>query len=166
MKYEIIYPTEEDINKMDRIAVRLFGEADTNMAEPNIENARKLISLEKNNSICFKDGDDPIAWSAVLPTSKKDMVDFLDRKLSERDLFEKSIASPSFEALYLFVVVVMPDYRKQGLGISLIKHQIKYFQDKYNIKDFYAWAFSPEGEKLILSLQKDLSMDISYIRKV
>lgn len=41
------------------------------IVEPTLENDLKISTLERNNFICYKKDNEPIAWSLVLPTSKK-----------------------------------------------------------------------------------------------
>ena len=124
---KISFPNQSEIEETNKIAEELFGtEKDETQAKPTLENALELISIEKNNFICLKDGDKIIAWSVVLPTSKESMEHFLKGKINERELFDISVPNPSFEALYLTAVIVLPQYRKKGIGSSLIKKQIEY----------------------------------------
>lgn len=166
MKYKIKYPTEKDVEKMNKIAVEFFGTEDKTMVDPTTENAKKMIVLEKNTFVYYKKDDEPISWSLVLPTSKENARQFLAEEITERELFDKSAENPSFESLYLFAAVTVPNYRKKGLGSSLMKYQIDYFKKKYQIKDFYAWTLSKEGKALIKSLKRDVEPTIRFISKV
>ena len=167
MKGKISFPNISDIKKTNRIAERLFGtKEDKTQAKPTLKNALKLISIEKNNFICLKDGDKIIAWSVVLPTSIKAMKRFLERKINERELFAISMSQPFFETLYLTAVIVLPEYRKKGIGSSLMKKQIVYFKKKYGIGDFYALTLTEEGKKLIKAVERDLHIKISTLGKV
>jgi len=166
MDYKIKYPANKDIEKMNRIALELFGPGGDSMVEPNLENAEKLISLEKNNLICFKENNQPISWALVLPTSREKAERFLKKEITELELFNRSVEKPLFESLYLFSVVTLPDYRKRGLSSRLVKYQIEYFRNKYKIKDFYAWALNPEGKSLIESLKKNVEPRIRIISEV
>lgn len=130
------------------------------------KNDSVLQDLEHNNFICYKENGTPIAWSLVLPTSKEVKDKFLRGEINENHLFELSIKNPSFESLYLFVVIVLPVYRQKGLAKKLMSYQIKYFQDKYNINDFFAWIFSTEGEKLVKSLERNNLIKIDFISRI
>lgn len=166
MKYKIEYPTKIDIEKMNKVATDIFGNGDETMVNPTPENDKRIIALEENTFVCYKKNNTPVAWSLVLPTSKENAKQFLDKEITERELFDTSTQNPSFESLYLFVVVTMPDYRKKGLGSSLMKYQIDYFKNKYKIKNFYAWALNNEGKSLIESLKRDIEPTIRFISKV
>jgi ribosomal protein S18 acetylase RimI-like enzyme len=166
MEFTIQYPTREDFLKMNEQALKEFGIPDENMVAPTLENDLSVQGLEKNNFICYKENGIPIAWSLVLPTSKEIKDKFLKEEINERQLFEVSIKNPSFESLYLFVVIVLPEYRQKGLAKELMSYQVKYFQDKYKITDFFAWIFSAEGEKLVKSLEGDNIIKIDYISRI
>src|SRR3989338_10686382 len=99
---KISYPTIEDSAQMNVVAEEIFGaEEDTTQTKPTIENALKLIAIDKNNFVCVKDGEKIIAWTVTLPTSKQNMNEFLDGKITERELSERSKKNHSFETLYL-----------------------------------------------------------------
>jgi hypothetical protein len=165
MKFDIEYPSEEDFFKMEKYALEEFGIPDENMIPPDLENDLRVQSLEKRNFVCYKKNSIPIAWSLVLPTSKNIKDRFLKREINEKQLLGESIKNPSFESLYLFAAIVLPEYRMQGLAGNLMSYQIKYFQDKYKITDFFAWVFTIEGERLIKSLEKSNSIQVEYIKK-
>ncbi len=166
MTYKIEYPTEKDFLEMDNYYLKEFGTPDKYLVEANLENDLKIQNLEINNIVCFKDNEKPIAWSIVLPTSRGSKTKFLNREITENQLFEDSINNQSFESLYIFAAIVLPNYRKRGFAKELARYQINYFKSTYKITDYFAWIFSPEGEKLIKSLESHNSIKIDYISKV
>jgi hypothetical protein len=164
---EIIYPDENDIVTTNKVAVELFGtDDDPDQAQPTLHNALSLINLEKNNFLCIKDENKVIAWSVVLPTSIKNMTSFLSNRMTEKDLFLDSINNPKFESLYLMSVIVLPEYRKKGLGSKLLTQQINYFKNNFSINNFYAMILSNEGSKLLEKLIEDLKIKISFVNKL
>ncbi len=166
-KGEISFPSLSDIKKTNKIAKKMFGtETDETQAKPTLKNALKLISIEKNNFICFKNNDEIIAWSVVLPTSKEAMKHFLEGNINERELFDISLSHLFFEALYLTAVIVLPEYQKKGIGSFLMKKQIKYFKEKYGINRFYALALTKEGKKLIKAMEWDLRIKILSLSRI
>lgn len=146
---------------MNVVAEEIFGaEEDTTQTKPTIENALKLIAIDKNNFVCVKDGEKIIAWTVTLPTSKQNMNEFLDGKITERELSERSKKNHSFETLYLMAGITLPEYQRKGLYSLCRKYQIEYFKTKYGIHDFYAMPFSPEGEKALAKVEKNLKIQI------
>lgn len=165
--YKITFPNNEDLEKMNAIAIELFQtENDDTQASPTLEKCLQVIKKDKYNYISINDDKgEPIAWSLVMPTSLEVMDNFLSEEITERELLETSRSDDKFEALYLFSVIVLPEHRRKGLGQFLFKTQIKYFKDKYNISELYSWWFSEEGKKLGDSLEKDLGIEIKAIVK-
>lgn len=166
MNYQIKYPTLENLIRMEKVAIEVFGVPDRDMVAPSPENDLKLIDIDKNTFVCFKENDEPIAWSLVMPTSRINSDKFLSEKINEKAIFEDSTKNHSFESLYLFVAIVIPEHRRRGLATELMSYQIKYFKEKYNIKDFYAWTFSKEGEILIKAIEKANNILVRYISRI
>lgn len=166
MEFLIEYPTENDFLIMNEYALKEFGVPDQSMVAPTLQNDLSIQGLDRNNVVCIKENGMPIAWSVVLPTSKENERKFLRGEIGENQLFEVSIKNPSFESLYLFVAIVLPEYRQNGLAKKLMSYQIKYFQDEYKVSNFFAWVFSANGESLLKSLERDNSIEVNYISKI
>lgn len=161
MSTKFTYPNRHDIEKISEVATELFGtDEDETQAQPTVENTLKLILVEKHDFICLKNAGNLVAWSAVLPTSKELMEQFLNRTINERELFDLAVAQPCFECLYLVAAIVLPKWRRRGIGTSLMKAQIEYFKNKYKINIFYALILTKEGKKLIGALERDLGASI------
>lgn len=160
---KIEFPTEKDFVYMEQYALKEFGIPDGNMVAPTLKNDLIIQNLEKNNFVCYKQNDLPIAWSLVLPTKNKIKQKFLSGNINEKELFEESINNRSFESLYLFAVIVLPEYRRRGFAKELMGYQINYFREKYNINSFFAWTLTNEGKKLIESLKLKNSINIDCI---
>lgn len=165
--YKINFPNNKQFEKMNAIAIELFEtESDDTQASPTLENCLRVVKKEKYNFILVKDTNDELmGWSVVMPTSLEVMDNFLSEEITERELLEISRIDSKFEALYLFAVIVLPEYRKKGLAKFLFKTQIEYFKEKYNINNIYSWWFSEEGKKLGDSLEKELDVEIKAIVK-
>lgn len=166
MPHQITHPDRGDIDRTNAFALGAFGDDVPGMVEPNLENALAVIGLEKNNFVCIKEGDEPIAWSLVLPTSRGDMEEFLSRKITEQELFDRACAEPSFESMYIFAAITRPEYRGRGLATELLEYQVKYFKEKYGIKDFYAWILSADGKALADKLEKKFGERVRFIGEV
>jgi predicted GNAT family acetyltransferase len=166
MKREVVYPSLAEIEETNKIAARLFGtDLDETQAQPTLENALALISLEKENFICLKEDNKIIGWSVVLPTSRAEMTRFLNRGINEKELFSIAVTQKSFEALYLMAVIVLPEFRGQGVAQSLMKSQITHFREKYSINDFYSLILTREGQKFIRALERNLNISIPSLTR-
>lgn len=160
-------PTDSEMLEMGKIAEELFGtEEDETQAKPSLENSKRLISIDTGNYVYIKEGEKIAGWSCVLPTSTLDRKRFMNGEINERQLFENSCDNPSFEALNLIAVIVLPEYRNKGLGSHMMEWQIKYFTEKCAMKDFYALVLTSEGARLMKKIERDLNIEIGVISRV
>ncbi len=149
------------IQKILKTAEEFFGTADDPEQIP-ISNSsfQKLMSLDQE-TIKLKTGseENPLSWTVVIPTSKEVMNLFLEKKITERMLFDEAVAEKKFEALYLCSAFTIPRHRQKGLATDLFLDSIKKFAPDKSIK-LYAWIYSEEGRKLINKLQSQLGRKI------
>lgn len=147
--------------KSMKIAESFFGtEKDPDQIPIGEESHEKLLSLHKSSIVYELDEKgDPISWVILVPTTESLMNDFLEGKINERELFEKTTPGDSFNALYLCSVFTVPEHRKKGLAMKLFKKAIA---DIVGDKDFkyFAWPYSIEGGNLIKKLEKDIGVNI------
>ncbi len=120
----------------------------------------KLLTLGYQ-TLFFKDIDQkPIGWVLVIPTTLelKDM--FLQNKISEKDLLFKTPIQKLPEAVYLCAAFVLPEHRTKGIALALSEKAINYYRELNPTIALFAWIYSPEGERLIQTLQDRLHVVI------
>jgi len=158
----MIFPTLDELEKSVEAGERYFQTADDpSQSEATVENCQKIIAVDPHAFIIERVDGQLAAYSSVLPTSNAVKNDFLAGKITERELLAVATSEPAFETLYLLVSFVLAEYRKRGIASRLVKEQIGYFKGKYGINDYYAWAWSEEGKKLISALGRDLKILIA-----
>lgn len=96
--------------------------------------------------------DGPVAWTLVIPTTENVMRQFLAKKISERELLDRSQPGDRIEALYLCSALVLPEYRGRGLATKLLLHSIEVIRETHAVSSLYCWAFSVEGRRLATSI--------------
>lgn len=148
------------LNNTLKIAEEFFGtEVDPEQIPISEKSFLKLNSYNKNTVLYITDdSDNTLGWSVVVPTSKELMNDFLDKNISEKELFDKTDFS-KVEALYLCSVFVLPKYRGRGYAKNLIKEAIDIFT-KDKPLDLFCWIYSDEGKKLTDSLENESGLNI------
>jgi hypothetical protein len=160
-------PSDAQILGMCDLAVKLFGtDEDPTQADPNLENSKALISVDPHSYVYAEEDGHTMGWSCVLPTSKRNMELFLSGKITEKQLFEYSMANHSFEELYLIAAIVLPEYRKKGLASCMMESQILYFKKAHGISDLYAFTLTEDGKGLIGKIEKDLHTNIRQVSRV
>ncbi len=107
-----------------------------------------------------RDHDGPVAWILLIPTSSTLMQQFVERKINEQELFDKTIPGSSYEAVYLCSALVLPEYRKQGIARNLILNAIDAIRKDHPIKALCVWPFSNEGESLAAVISKQTGLPL------
>ncbi len=122
------------------------------------------------------DGNGPVAWVLVLPTTHDLMVRFIAKQTNEQELLEETLRprkkhrgrqaqgdtpfQGKYDALYLCSALVLPEYRGKGLAKRLICAAIKSIQADHPIKYLFYWAFSVEGKRLAEAVAKEIGLPL------
>ena len=110
----------------------------------------------------YDDGNGPVAWVLIFPTTKKLMELFLDQKISEKELFESTPLGEAYDTIYLCSAMVLEEYRSQGIATRLAMNSIEEIRKDHVIESLFVWAFTNEGERLAKQLATTLSLPISF----
>ncbi|HTC00425.1 MAG TPA: hypothetical protein VK705_07060 [Ferruginibacter sp.] len=96
----------------------------------------------------YDDGNGPAVWILVIPTTLNLMERFLEKKISEKELYELTLLKTKYEALYLCSAMTLQEYRGKGIAKKLIIQAIENIKKDHPIKSLFVWAFSKEGDAL------------------
>jgi GNAT superfamily N-acetyltransferase len=94
----------------------------------------------------FDDGNGPVAWVLLIPTTLDLMNQFLKKDISEKKLFELTPLQIKYEALYLCSAMVLEEYRRQGIAKRLTLDAIEKIRKDHPLKALFVWSFSKEGD--------------------
>jgi ribosomal protein S18 acetylase RimI-like enzyme len=94
----------------------------------------------------YDDGNGPVAWLLLLPTTHDLMNRFLEKKISERELFYLTKPNQTYDALYLCSATVLLEYRRKGIAKRLALKAVESIQKDHPIKALFSWAFTKEGD--------------------
>ena len=125
----------------------------------------KLHTLHAATLSEHVEGDGPVVWILLIPTTIETMHQFVDCKITERQLLEQTRAGELYEAIYLCSALVLPELRRKGLAKKLTLEAIQKIQNDYPIKFLYVWPFSKEGDQLSVLLSQQLGLPLK-VRKV
>jgi ribosomal protein S18 acetylase RimI-like enzyme len=109
-------------------------------------------------------GEGPVAWVLVIPTTLALMNEFLEGRISERELFDKTPIGITYEALYLCSALVLEEYRRKGIVKKLVLKAIEEIRRDHPLKALFVWPFSEEGEKAAQRIGELTSLPL-YQRK-
>jgi hypothetical protein len=96
----------------------------------------------------YDDGNGPVCWILCIPTTLDLMNQFIDKKISERELFELTPLNVKYEAIYMCSALLLEEFRGKGIAQRLGVKAIENIMADHSIKALFFWAFSKEGEKL------------------
>jgi len=110
-----------------------------------------IEQLNKLHPSCvteLDEGEGPVLWILLIPTTEALMRDFINEKISEQELLNKTPLGIKYDALYLCSAMVLPEYRRKGLAKKLGLEAIENIRKTHPIKTLFVWTFSKEGDKL------------------
>jgi ribosomal protein S18 acetylase RimI-like enzyme len=102
----------------------------------------------------------PVAWVLLLPTTHELIVRFLDKSLSERQLFEATPDDATYDALYMCSALVLPEYRRRGIARRLIVDAVRSIGKDQPISELAFWPFSIEGRLLAESAARECRLPL------
>ena len=106
------------------------------------------------------DGNGPVAWILLIPTTSDLMKRFLENHISEKELFDLTPLNTKYEALYLCSALVLEEYRRQGIVKRLALESIENIRKDHPLKSLFAWPFSKEGDLASESIARMTSMPL------
>lgn len=129
------------------LADEVFGyKDDPSQINVNQEVREKLIKMHPSTLSEFDDGKGPIAWVLLIPTTHDLMMDFLNCKITELELFELTPLDVVYNALYMCSALVLEEHRRKGIVKRLTLEAIKDICYTYPIQSLFVWSFSKEGD--------------------
>jgi len=113
------------------------------------ENVMEQLQLIHPDTISeYDDGNGPVCWILCIPTTLDLMTQFINQKISEKELYELTPLNAKYEAIYLCSALLLEEFRGKGIAQNLTVKAIESIKTDHSIKALFFWAFSKEGEKL------------------
>jgi hypothetical protein len=106
------------------------------------------------------DGDGPVVWILLIPTTTALMNQFINAEISETDLLNNTPLNEKYDALYLCSALVLPEYRRKGLAKQIALEAIQHIRADHPIQTLFTWNFSKEGALLAESLAKQEALPL------
>jgi len=102
----------------------------------------------------YDDGNGPVCWILCIPTTLYLMTQFINKEISEKELYELTPLNSQYEAIYLCSALLLEEFRGKGIAQNLAKRAIESIQKDNSIKALFYWSFSKQGEKLAEKLSE------------
>ena len=136
---------------MIQLADEVFAvKDDPSQLDVNQEVLERLHKINPATTSEYNEGDGPIAWVLLIPTTMDLMNRFLQGEVSEKELFNLTPLDAKYEALYLCSAMVLEEFRRTGITKQLSLTAIEAIRKDHPLKAAFVWAFSPEGNSIVV----------------
>lgn len=150
-----------NLERMIQLAETVFATAnDPNQLDVNPEVIERLLQLHPSTVLEHDDGNGPVAWVLVIPTTHDLMKRFLACEISERELFNLTPLNAPYEALYLCSALVLEEYRRTGIAKRLTLHAVESIRNDHPIESLFVWPFSEEGDRASETIARIASLPL------
>ena len=139
--------TLSNFERLVQLADEVFAvKSDPSQLDVNPEVLARLQKMHPATVSAFDDGNGPVAWVLLIPTTLELMNRFLDNQISEKELFNLTPLNSAYDAIYLCSALVLEEYRRKGITKNLAMSAIDIIRKYLPLKAAFVWAFSPEGD--------------------
>lgn len=151
-------------DKLERM-LQLVGEFfdvknDPEQLSVNEEVIEKLHKIHPSTMSEYNEGDGPIVWILLIPTTEAVMNRFLKKEISETQLLDETNPGEKYDTIYLCSASVLPEYRRKGLAKQVGGKAIREIMKDHKIKALFYWSFSPEGQALAEKAARELNLPL------
>lgn len=139
--------SKSNFERMLQLADEVFAvKNDPEQLDVNQEVLERLMRIHPATVSEYDDGNGPVAWILLIPTTLDFMHQFLDQAISEKELFERTQLDTKYEALYLCSTLVLEEYRRKGIAKRLTLQAIENIRQDHPLKALFVLTFSEEGD--------------------
>jgi GNAT superfamily N-acetyltransferase len=139
--------TLSNFERLIKLADEVFAvKNDPSQLDVNAEVLERLHLIHPDTVSAHDDGNGPVAWVLLIPTTLDLMNRFLTKEISEKELFELTPLNAPYEAIYLCSALVLEEYRRKGIAKNLALSAIENIRKTHPLKAAFVWAFTTEGD--------------------
>lgn len=164
-KFNIVYGYQNLSDKIrEEISDIAEGLFDTGHSEDQIpiEEATvvKMDLLTRDWLVCVLDEKgNPISWVMIVPTQKELAKKFINKEISEKELFVETEFAEQYDALYLCSAITIPEFQKRGLVTLLtlgLIQKIPHTADPV----IFSWPTTVPGKIALTALSSSINSKI------
>lgn len=155
---------KSNFDRMLELADEVFASrSDPNQLDINEQVLEHLRKIHPATVSAQDDGNGPVAWLLVIPTTHELMDLFLKGNITERELYERTPLNTLYDALYLCSAMVLEEYRRKGIMKNLTLGAVEAIRRDHPINSLFVWTFSEEGRMGAEELSRRLGLPL-YLR--
>jgi ribosomal protein S18 acetylase RimI-like enzyme len=153
--------SKSNFERMLQLADEVFAvKNDPEQLDVNQEVLERLMRIHPATVSEYDDGNGPVAWILLFPTTVDLMHQFLNAVISEKQLFDLTPLAIKHEALYLCSALVLEEYRRKGIAKRLTLQAIEKIRKDHPLKALFVWTFNKEGDLGAEALARSTSLPL------
>jgi ribosomal protein S18 acetylase RimI-like enzyme len=138
---------------------------DANQLSVDEEVIERLEHIHPSTVSEFNDGNGPVFWILVIPTTIDVMNKFINRNITEQQLLDLTPLDTPYEAIYLCSAMVLPEFRNKGIAKRLTLEAIENIRKQHPIKTLFVWSFTKEGNSLAEYIARVNSLPLMVLQQ-
>lgn len=139
--------TLSNFERLIKLADEVFAvKDDPSQLDVNQDVLERLHQMHTSTISEYNEGNGPVAWVLIFPTTLDLMNQFLENRISEKELFDLTPLETTYNAVYLCSALILEEYRRKGITKRLAIQAIGNMRKDHPLKALFVWAFSPEGD--------------------
>lgn len=144
-----------NLERMFRIIDEVFATRnDPDQLRVTPDQQQKLLAVHPATLSERADAGGPYIWVLMIPVTNAVMRDFLDGRISENGLLERTHPGERFDAIYLCSATTLPEYRGRGETKEVCVESVGRIAETHPIKHLFVWPFTKEGAGLAASVAR------------
>ena len=128
-----------------------------NVSEQTMEQLQRIHPATISE---YDDGNGPVVWVLIIPTTEEVMNKFLRNEINEQGILDLTKPDVEYDSIYLCSALVLPEYRRKGIAEKLCIQAIDNIRISKAIKSLFVWSFSSEGESLAEKISKKTGLEL------
>jgi ribosomal protein S18 acetylase RimI-like enzyme len=146
---------KSNFERMIELAEKSFdARNDPQQLDVNQKVIKQLERLHPATLSEYDDGKGPVVWILLIPTTHELMDEFLEGKIGETELLDRTPLGAQYDSIYLCSAMVLDEYRGKGIAKKLTLQAIEDISKDNPVKTLFVWPFSEEGRGLANSIAK------------
>ncbi len=152
---------KSNFERMIQLAGEVFDvKSDPDQLDVDEKVIARLQEIHPSTVSEFDDGKGPVIWILLIPTSLELMEEFLAKRISEKELFQRTQPHQSYGAIYLCSAMVLEEFRGKGIAKRMTIEAIENIRKDHPVKKLFVWPFSKEGDGLAETIAKSTSLPL------
>jgi ribosomal protein S18 acetylase RimI-like enzyme len=150
-----------NFERMIQLAEEVFaGRTDPGQLAVNDKVIDRLQQIHPATLSEYDDGNGPVIWILLIPTTADLMNKFLSNEISEKELFELTPMHTQYDALYLCSAMTLEEYRGRGITKELTLKAIESIRKDHPIATLFVWPFTSQGALLAGKLAQSVGLPL------